>query len=147
MAIEENKDLMTRYFVELNAVKGDTTKYLDWYDKFINHKAVVHQPIGDWSSELIKQFGVDSVKNVPDLNYKIEDIVAEGDKVVVRHTLRGTHTGEFMGIAPTGNEFSQMLTCIFRIADGKIEEVWWLADTLGLMQQLGALPPIEEMNK
>lgn len=147
MGIEENKDLMTRYFTEINAVKGDTIKYLAWYEKYIDPKTVYHQPIGDWDSELAKQFGADSAKNIPDLNFTVEDMVAEGDKVVVRQTMRGTHTGEFMGVAPTGKKFSQMLTCIFRITDGKIAEIWWLADTFGLLQQLGAFPPTEEIGK
>lgn len=145
--IEENKDLMNQYFSEVNAVKGDTTKYLDWHDKYIDPKTIYHQPIGDWDGDLAKQFDAASAKNIPDLNFTIEDMVVEGDKVVVRQTMRGTHTGEFMGVAPTGNKFSQMLTCIFRIADGKIAEIWWLADTLGLLQQLGALPTTEEIGK
>jgi len=139
-SVEENKDLMTRYFTETNAVKGDVAKILAIFDKYFAPNVVYHLTIGDWNFEQTKQFTAASYKNVPDLNQTIEDIVAEGDKVVVRFTISGTHNGEFMGIAPTGKKFTQTSTSIFRIAGGKIAEVWWLADTLGLLQQLGAIP-------
>jgi predicted ester cyclase len=140
--VEENKDLMTRYIRETNAAKGDIAKTLALLDKYIDHKTVYHLTIADWNFEQTKQFTAASYKNIPDLNSTIEDMVAEGDKVVVRFTIHGTHNGEFMGIAPTGKKFTQAGTSIYRIAGGKIAEVWWLADTLGLMQQLGAIPKV-----
>ena len=142
MSIEENKDLVTRYTEESNAVKGDVNKILAICDKYYAPKFVYHLTIGDWNFEQTKQFTAASYKNIPDLKYTIEDIVAEGDKVVVRFTISGTHNGEFMGIAPTGKKFTQAGTSIYLIVGGKIAEVWWLADSLGLLQQLGVLPPM-----
>lgn len=69
-----------------------------------------------------------------------EDMVAEDDKVAVRATFRGTHKGEFFGIAPTGKAVSVSLMLIYRIANGKIVEHWMNADQLSLMQQLEAIP-------
>ncbi|MDP8951660.1 MAG: ester cyclase, partial [Actinomycetota bacterium] len=70
----------------------------------------------------------------------IEDLFAEGDKAVLRFTFRGTHQGEFMGNAPTGKRVTMAGIDIFRIADGKIVELWGQEDVLGMMQQLGAIP-------
>jgi steroid delta-isomerase-like uncharacterized protein len=75
-----------------------------------------------------------------DLRHTIEDMVAEGDKVATRMTSRGTHTGDFRGIAPTGKQFTVTGMDLFRIADGKIAEQWTNLDTLGVLQQLGVLP-------
>lgn len=76
-----------------------------------------------------------------DIHSTIEDMVAEGDKVAVRWTYRGTHKGEFMGIAPTGKQVTMTGISIIRIVGGKIVEEWGEMDMLGMMQQLGAVPP------
>jgi len=83
----------------------------------------------------------------PDLQFTIEDQIAEGDKVVTRWTSTGTHKGELMGIPPTGVQSTSTGIAIDRIAGGKIVEVWSNWDTLGLLQQLGAVPPIGEGEK
>jgi steroid delta-isomerase-like uncharacterized protein len=70
----------------------------------------------------------------------IDDEIAEGDLVVTRWTGRGTHTGELMGIAPTGKEVTVSGITISRLANGKIAEEWELMDALGMMIQLGAVP-------
>jgi steroid delta-isomerase-like uncharacterized protein len=76
----------------------------------------------------------------PDFRATIDDMVAEGDKVVMRMTWRGTHKGEFMGIPPTGKSVSFGVIDIIRIAGGKFVEHWGQMDSMGLMQQLGAIP-------
>ena len=76
----------------------------------------------------------------PDLQYTVEDQLAEGDMVASRWTARGTHRGELMGIVPTGTEIEVTGITIHRFAKGKIQEEWWNWDALGLMQQLGAIP-------
>jgi steroid delta-isomerase-like uncharacterized protein len=76
----------------------------------------------------------------PDLRIKLEDDIAEGDKVVTRWTASGTHQGELMGIAPTGSQVTVIGITIHRIEDGKIVEEWSNWDALGLMQQIGAHP-------
>jgi steroid delta-isomerase-like uncharacterized protein len=92
--------------------------------------------------------GIEGVKQMvsifqnafPDMDGAIEDVVAEGDKVVVRFSTTGTHQGEFFGIPPTGKRIRSTGINIFRIANGKIVEHWNNADDLGLMQQLGVIP-------
>ena len=76
----------------------------------------------------------------PDLHFTVEDQIAEGDMVANRVTARGTHQGEFMGIAPTGKQVTVTGITIDRIAGDKLEESWASWDFLGLMQQLGAIP-------
>jgi predicted ester cyclase len=75
----------------------------------------------------------------PDLHFTIEDMVAEGDKVVGRLPARGTHKGELLGIPPTDKQITLTMTETFRLAEGKIAEQWVNMDALGMMQQLGAL--------
>ena len=76
----------------------------------------------------------------PDLHFTVEDLIAEGDKVVTRLTVRGTQQGEFMGIPPTGKHATVKAIDINRIVGGKSIEHWLEMDTLGLMQQLGVVP-------
>lgn len=76
----------------------------------------------------------------PDFKATIDDMVAEGDKVVIRLTWNGTQRGEFMGVPPSGNSMSIGVIDIFRIDGGKIVEHWGQMDGMGLMQQLGAIP-------
>ena len=76
----------------------------------------------------------------PDIQMTIEDVIAEGEKVVVRYTARGTHYGEFMGVPPTGRKATWAGINIYRGEGGKVVETWQLSDALGLMRQLGVLP-------
>ena len=76
-----------------------------------------------------------------DFRVTVENIVAEGDKVALHLTWGGTHKGEFAGIAPTGKQATMTVINIYRVEGGKIAEQWAVADMLGLMQQLGAVPP------
>jgi len=79
----------------------------------------------------------------PDLQFTVEDQIAEADQVVVRWAARGTHTGEYAGIAPTHKQGVVTGTTMYRIADGQIQECWTHLDELGLMQQLGVIPGAE----
>ena len=76
----------------------------------------------------------------PDLHFTVEDMIAEGDKVVARLTTQGTQTGPFLGIPPTGKHTSIGCIDINRMAGGKSVEHWLEMDTLGLLQQLGVIP-------
>ncbi len=76
----------------------------------------------------------------PDLNWGIDEMIAEGDRVVARTTMTGTHLGELFGIPPTGKQVSMYGVHILRIAGGKIAEHWGSNDDLGLMRQLGVVP-------
>ena len=81
----------------------------------------------------------------PDWNFTVEDMVAEGDVVMTRCTVRGTHRGELFGLPPTGREVAYTEILISRIADGRIVEQSVLIDRLGLLQELGALPETAEI--
>ena len=78
----------------------------------------------------------------PDLQTTVEDEIVEGDRLVMRFTMRGTHQGPLMGIPPTGKQITISGISIGRIANGKIVENWTNADLLGLFQQLGVIPSI-----
>jgi steroid delta-isomerase-like uncharacterized protein len=76
----------------------------------------------------------------PDQWWQIEDLIAEGDKVVARTTMRGTHRGDFFGVSATGRAVTLSGVHVMRVADGKIAEHWGSNDDLGLLRQIGALP-------
>ena len=73
----------------------------------------------------------------PDFQITVEDLLIDGDKVVLRQTHNGTHTGEFMGVPPTGNRIQTTEISILRVVDGKICEVWVNVDLLTMLQQIG----------
>jgi predicted ester cyclase len=83
--------------------------------------------------------------SLPDYNHTIEDVIAQGDKVVIRATNRGTHEGEFLGIPPTGKKVEYTGILIGRFVDGKLAEGWSEVNILGINMQLGMeLKPKEE---
>lgn len=81
----------------------------------------------------------------PDFEARVEDVVASGDTVAMRVTLSGTHEGEFMGFEPTGESFEVANMAFTRVTDGRIAERWVLPDAYGMLEQLGVLPPIDEL--
>jgi steroid delta-isomerase-like uncharacterized protein len=136
---EENKALVRRYFFEEIWVKGN----LDLIDELLTTDFVRHGPTAT-EGEVRGQEGFESLVSMyrnalPDLRIPIEDQIAEGDRVVTRWTARGTHQGELMGNAPTGNQATVTGILVDRISGGKIEEEWADYDTLHLMQQIGAV--------
>jgi steroid delta-isomerase-like uncharacterized protein len=134
----ENKAVFRRYFEEVL-----NTGNLDLVDELIARTYVSHYPTGyDFGGgpEGVKQIVTAVRAGFPDVHFTIEDLIAEGDKVVGRWTFRGTHQGDFMGILPTGKKVSVMGIAIYRVARGKIAEAWVAWDAMGLMQQLGAVP-------
>lgn len=76
----------------------------------------------------------------PDLQSTVDDVIVEGDKLVLRWTIQGTHTGDFLQIPASNNPISLSVTEIFRIADGQLVEAWDQYDRLGLLEQIGAIP-------
>ena len=124
MSVEENKALIRRYFELFNQ---------DW-------NAALKEYVADEELAHHIQF-FETV--FPNYQLVAEDIVAEGDKVVVRTLLRGTHKGALMNVAPTGKEVTMPFMIIYRIANDKIVQHWINADQMGVMQQLGAIPTPE----
>lgn len=90
--------------------------------------------------EGFKQYVAMQKAAFPDLHITEEDTIVGGDKVVQRYTAQGTHEGELMGNAPTGNEVSINGISIYQVEDGQIVKDWTIVDLLGLMQQVGAVP-------
>jgi steroid delta-isomerase-like uncharacterized protein len=96
----------------------------------------------------IEANGPDDVKRVfatlhaafPDLHISIEDMIAEGDRVVCRERIIGTHRGDYMGLPATGKNVAYNEITIARFGDGRIVETWGVVDVLSLMKQLGAIP-------
>ena len=80
----------------------------------------------------------------PDIRAEIKQVVAQDDKVVCYQTWRGTQTGSFIGIPPTGKQVAFEVFDMVRVADGKVAEHWGLLDQLSLMQQLGVIPTPEQ---
>ncbi len=139
MTAEENKALARRSWEVVTERSLDTLEdaLAEVYaDDFILHEAG-EDIVG---IEGLTQFVSMMRSAFPDLRITIEDDVAEGDEVVTRWIGQGTHQGELMGIAPTGNRITITGITIHRIADAKIVEEWSNWDALGLMQQIGAAP-------
>lgn len=137
MSTEQNKALARRFGELINAHDADGAFAL-CSPSFIDHALPPGTPPGVESS---RQFFKMQFAAFPDLNGSVTEIIAEGDRVVVRMAVEGTHKGAFMGIPPTGKHVKWGLISIQRIADGKIAEHWSEMDTMGLMQQLGVIPP------
>ena len=138
---EDNKAL-NRRFVEEVINQGNTDAIDELIDPgVVDHAAPPGFPTG---REGAKQFAAMMRSAFPDLHQTIEDMIAEGDKVVMRSTWSGTHEGEFMGIPATGRQVTVSAIDITRVADGRLVEHWEQFDALGLMQQLGVVPPPEQ---
>jgi predicted ester cyclase len=138
MSIEQNKEIVRRVHEE-----AVNQKNLSILDDFVATNVVWHNaPPGLAPGiEGYKQFFPMLQTAFPDWHSTIDDVIAEGDKVVHRITGRGTHKGEWMGIAPTGKQVTVTGNIIYRIDNDKIAEEWFEHDVMGLMQQLGAIPP------
>ncbi len=76
----------------------------------------------------------------PDLHSTVDDVISEGDKLVLRWTVQGTHTGEFLGIPASNKQMRLPITEIFRIADGQLVEAWDQYDRLHLLEQIDGIP-------
>ncbi len=128
MSLEQNKALVSRYFEESNATKGDASKEAGLVSEYLDPKAVFHFATGDMSLEHASEFFRAFYKAFPDMGWKVEDMLAEGDKVVVRSTWTGTQTGEWMRAPATYKKYAQPSAAIYRIAGGKIVEGWAVND-------------------
>ena len=137
MTGEENKELVRRFFEEVS-----NEGHLERIPEMVAPDFVNHNPAPEASPgmEGLNQ-GITMLRTgLPDFHTEIEDIFAEGDRVVARLTFSGTHQGQMMGRPPTGNKMSIGGIVIFRVTDGKLVERWGQLDAMGLMQQIGAVP-------
>lgn len=137
MSVEANKAIVKRIFDEIA-----NNRKMEVVDELFATGYVYHEPSGHELNgpEGFKQLMSRPHSAFPDFSIMAEDLIAEGDKVVCRFTIQGTHNGVLMGIPPTGKPFRMTGMVIYRIADGKVIEQWENMDSLGMMQQLGVLP-------
>ena len=135
--MEKNKEFLEAFTEDFwnNHNMAGFDKYFS--SDFINHNANV-----DMNAEQYKGLCQAFFTAFPDLHVTTNYLVAEGDKVVKRWTAHSTHKGELMGIPATGKRIVVTGIEMFRIADGKIAELWACMDNLGMFQQLGIIPPM-----
>ncbi len=136
MSTEENKSLVRRYVEEV--LNGGKLEVLDdmlspHYKRYLSPTAAPLTP------EVQKQRLAGFRAAFPDIHLTIEDLIAEGDRVAFRMTLRGTHQGTFQGIAPTDKQVIVFAFDVVHIENGRFSEHWGGPDLLTLLQQLGAV--------
>ena len=139
MSTKDLKALDRHFFEEWNKGKAAAMKALDeacatnivWHDA---NGQDIHG-LEDFKKSMGEFFDA-----FPDQHFAIDEMIAEGDKVVVRYKATGTHKGAFMGIPPTNRKITLSVIEIDRIVGGKFVEGWISLDTLGMMQQLGVIP-------
>ena len=138
MSAEQNKALVSQFLKGLD-------ERLSIIDEVCASQFVAHIPGGTQpiDREGFRQFVSLFYLAFPDMRHTVEDQVVEGDKVVSRLTVQGTHQGLFQGMSPTGKQVKFTDIMISRLDDGKIKEVWAQFDALGLWQQLGLLSTME----
>ena len=141
MSIEDNKNIVRRYqdaynsgdyraLAEVVAADVRTPNIALGMSPGLEGAIAVHQT---------------TLVGMPDYHTTIEDLIAEGDKVVARVTMTGTHTGDFWGIPPTGRRVNLTAIYIVRIADGKIVEHWGEEDGVKVLRELGFILKLEQI--
>jgi steroid delta-isomerase-like uncharacterized protein len=134
---EQNRAIVRRFIEEFKnrANHGIVDELLA--PSFVHHFQDPRVPRG---REGFRMLGQSVAKAFPDVHVKIEDLVVEGNVVVERNTVTGTHKGEFNGIPATGRKVGWTEIDLYKLRDGKIIELWPEIDFLGLLTQLGAIP-------
>jgi len=140
ISVEENKAITRRAIEEVwNQGKMESLNEI-WAPNYVNHDPI-NPDVRDL--EGFKQY-VSMIRNAfPDFKVTVDDMIAEGDKVATRWTARGTHKGDLGKIAATGKQVTITGISLGRFVDGKTVEIWWSGDNLGMLQQLGVIPPME----
>jgi len=138
MPTESNKLLMGKFADFINTASEDLATRL------ISPNAIFHVP--GQSEPLRGPSGYLTTIGMmragfPDIQWTLEELIAEGDKVAARFTMRGTHEGTFFGVPPSGKKIEVKAMNFYRITDGQIVEETGQPDLLGLLQQIGAVPP------
>ena len=137
--VQSNEDPFNRLHAAVNS--GDLELIFKVIDEVVHPDVVFHAPVPSdlTGAQALKQVWVTLLGAFPDLHVAIEDVLAEGDKVVYRNTVTGTHQGEYRGLPPTGRSVRYAEIFIFRFADGLIAEIWGVVDVFGQLRQLGVL--------
>jgi steroid delta-isomerase-like uncharacterized protein len=135
-----NKATISRFCDAMNS--GDAELIAKTIDEVVEPDVLIRTPLP------VEATGAQALKEVfarlhrvfPDLHITVEDLIAEGDKVVGRNLVTGTHQGDYMGVPPTGKSVAYDEIFIFRFRNGRIAETWGVVDVLSQMKQLGAIP-------
>ena len=137
MSTDENKALVRRAYEEL-VNRGNLARI----EELVHEDYVDHTLPPGWPTnrEGLRQQVAYFRSAFPDLHITLEELIAEGDTVALRQTMRGTHRGEFFGIPPTGRRVTLAGIHLWRVADGQLVEHRANNDDLGLLRQLGAIP-------
>jgi steroid delta-isomerase-like uncharacterized protein len=137
MSTEDNKALVRRFYDEVF-----NNKNMAGVDAFVAPNVIDHSlpPGAPGEIEGVRQTITMFLTAFPDLHLTLEDIIAEGDKVVVRWTMRGTHQGASLGMPPTGKQFTLPGISLLRLDGGMAAETWVSYDQLAMLQQLGLAP-------
>ena len=138
---KSNKAVYKRILDVINTRDGELiSKTIDetFHPDVLSHTPA---PIQATGAQAIKEVLAALHRAFPDLVVTVNDLIEEGDKVVARNTVTGTHQGEYMGLPPTGRSVSYNEIFINRFADGRIAETWGVVDVLSQMRQLGVIQP------
>ncbi|MCW2876448.1 MAG: ester cyclase [Sphaerisporangium sp.] len=135
-----NKATFSRFHEAVNS--GDAELISKTIDEVVEPDVLFHAPapIDATGAQALKQVWAVLLRAFPDIHVAVEDVIAEGDKVVYRNTVTGTHQGEYRGLPPTGKSVTYHEIFIVRFAGGRIAEIWGVVDVLSQMRQLGAIP-------
>lgn len=121
---------------------GDAAVIAKTIDEIMAPDVLFHAPVpmDATGTQALKQVWDLLLRAFPDVHVAVEDTIAEGDKVVSRNTVTGTHLGEYRGMAPTGRSVTYSEMFVMRFADGRVVEIWGVVDVFSQMRQLGMLP-------
>jgi steroid delta-isomerase-like uncharacterized protein len=138
--VTANKATFSRLYDAVNS--GDAEVIAKTIDEVVEPDLVFHAPVPTDATgvQALKRVWVVLLRAFPDIHVAVEDVIAEGDRVVTRNTVTGTHQGEFLGLPPTGKSVSYNEIFVVRFADGRIAEIWGVVDALAQMKQLGMIP-------
>jgi predicted ester cyclase len=138
--VTSNKATVRRFHDATSS--GDAELISKTIDELVEPDAVIHTPlpIESTGAQLLKGVFVRLHRAFPDLHITIEDLIEDGDKVVSRNMVTGTHQGEYMGIPPTGRSVRYNEIFILRFIGGRIAETWGVVDVFSQMKQLGVIP-------
>jgi predicted ester cyclase len=138
--IASNKATFTRLHDALNS--GDVELISKTIDEVFDSDAQVGTPlpVDTTGAQVLKQVWATLLRAYPDLHVTVEDLIAEGDKLVARNSVTGTNNGEYLGRPPTGKSVTYDEIFILRFADGRIAETWGVVDVFSQMKQLGVIP-------
>ncbi len=135
-----NKAILSRFHDAVN--NGDAEVISKTIDELVEPDVLFHAPVptGATGAQALKQVWTVLLRAFPDIHVAVEDVIAEGDEVVARNAVTGTHQGEYRGVPPTGKHVTYNEIFIFRVAGGRIAEIWGVVDALAQMKQLGMIP-------